>query len=503
MNLNGLTVRELLELPVMQQAKLVSGEQGLDRIVRYIDIWEVPDIRGWLREGEMILTTGYSTRNEPALLVGLIEQLALVNGAGVAIKLERFIDRIPQEMIDKSNEYHVPVIQLPTGMPYIDITYSVMEQILNRQAVLLKRSEEVYRALTGLVLSNKGIQVVADSVSELIHSPIWLLDKEGEVVVASPSGHPLALSGSNRQWEVHGDNKTWGKLVVGKRNLDELELMLIEQARLVFSLELMRNKIAEDTERRLRGTFFEELILNPAPDKQVTESRGVQLELAPEWIWRVAVIEADQPFIDYEAPAVSEMNDFIIKESAARKVHSHLQIHSGKMILFLPAVQTADADKWSKVLFDQVERRDGLRIGFGNPGKLHEMYKSFNEARTAVSMGYRLNKHRKSFKYDEFAMLQLLLEETDRSRLARFVEARVGKLLEHDRLHGTNYVLTLYHYLATGGSLHETANRLYIHRNSVNYRLDRIKAIARFDLGNAGTRYELYLCTAYCLLNQD
>ncbi|WP_223066312.1 PucR family transcriptional regulator [Paenibacillus caui] len=511
MNLKGLTVREMLELPVMEHARLVSGEQGLDRIVQYIDIWEVPDIRGWLREGEMILTTGYSTRNEPSLLADLIDQLAQVNGAGVAIKPERFIPQIPQEMIDKSNLLHIPIIQLPAGMPYIDITYNVMEQILSRQAALLRRSEEVYKALTGLVLNNKGIQVVADNVSELIKTPIWIVDKAGEVLASSPQGNPFHPSKANRQWEVNVDNKILGKFVVEKQELDELELMLIEQARLVFSLEMMRNKIADDTERRLRGTFFEELILNAATDEQVTESRGRQLGLAPDWSWEVAVIEADQPFVDYESSIVPKLNDFVMKESAVRKVRPQIQIHAGRLVLFLPSVRSVNSEgqyhggptssTWSDALSEQLKRWKSLRIGIGKSCSLFETHRSYNEARTAVSIGYKLNNDRQLFKYSEVEMLELLLDLAEGTRLAVFVKEKIGRLAEHDKANGTNYVLTLYHYLASGGSLNETANRLYIHRNSVNYRMDRIKAIANLDLGSALSRFELYLCTAYYLIN--
>lgn len=511
MNLKGLTVRDMLQLPVMEHSKLISGEQGLDRIVQYIDIWEVPDIGNWLREGEMVLTTGYSTRNNPSLLAVMIERLAQVNGAGVAIKPERFIPHIPQEMIDKSNLYHVPIIQLPIGMAYIDITYNVMEQILNRQAVLLKRSEEVNKALTGLVLNNRGIQVVADNVSELIDSPIWIVDKSGEVIASSPKGYPYGSSKDHRQWEVSVDNKLLGRFVVEKRELDELDLMLIEQARLVFSLELMRDKIAADTEDRLRGTFFEELILNTVADERVTVSRGRQLGLAPDWSWEVAVIEADEPFYNDESAIVAAIQALMRKESAARKVRSQLQIHGGKIVLFLPSVKTAGLDSrpqdedmpvlWSDALYGHLKQWESVRIGIGQPCSLFEAHRSYNEARTAVSIGFRLNGERQLFTYTEVEMIQLLLESIDPLRLGRFVEEKIGKLIEHDKANGTNYVSTLYHYLATGGSLNETSNRMYIHRNSVNYRMDRIKTIASLDLGNARSRFDLYLCTAFYLLN--
>lgn len=509
MSLKGFTVREMLKLPVMEHAVLISGEKGLDRIVQYVDIWEVPDIGDWLREGEMVLTTGYSTRNNPSLLAEMVEQLAKVNGAGVAIKPERFIPHIPQEMIDKSNLYDVPIIQLPSGMAYIDITYNVMEQILSRQAVLLKRSEEVNKALTGLVLNNKGIQVVADKVSELIGSPIWVVGKGGEVIASSPVKYPYEASRKHRQWEVNADQRILGKFVVEKQELDELDLMLIEQARLVFSLELMRNKIAADTESRLRGTFFEELILNPAADERLATSRGLQLGLAPDWTWEVAVLEGDEPFYSDESEIAVSIGAHIHEVSEARRIRSHLQIYGGKIVMFLPTSKSDIKDDspardkpflWSEVLREQLGSWESVRAGMSRPCSLYEAHRGYGEARTAVSIGSKLNPGHPLFQYKEVEMIQLLLESTDPVRLGKFVKERIGSLAEYDKENGTSYMFTLYHYLATGGSLNETSKRLYIHRNSVNYRMDRIKSILGMDIGQALNRYELYLCTAYYLL---
>lgn len=51
-------------LPVLKDARVISGKQGLCRVVQFIDIMEVSDIDGWLREGELLLTTAYSLRND-------------------------------------------------------------------------------------------------------------------------------------------------------------------------------------------------------------------------------------------------------------------------------------------------------------------------------------------------------------------------------------------------------------------------------------------------------
>ncbi|RKN83960.1 PucR family transcriptional regulator ligand-binding domain-containing protein [Paenibacillus ginsengarvi] len=82
----------------------------------------MPDVKGWLREGELILTTGYSVRHDPALLEDVIEQLAQANAAGLAIKPERFLTEIPKDVIAKSNDHHIPIIEIPANIPHIDST---------------------------------------------------------------------------------------------------------------------------------------------------------------------------------------------------------------------------------------------------------------------------------------------------------------------------------------------------------------------------------------------
>lgn len=127
----GVSVREILRLPILKDAKVVSGIEGLDRIVRSIDNMEVPEIKPWLREGEILLTTTYPIRQEPSLLTQLVEDLAQVGAAALAFKPGRFIQEIPNEMIEASNRYQLPVITIPVDIPFIDITNAVMELVLN------------------------------------------------------------------------------------------------------------------------------------------------------------------------------------------------------------------------------------------------------------------------------------------------------------------------------------------------------------------------------------
>lgn len=515
MNFKGMTVKELLQLPILKEAKLIGGEKGLDRIVSCIDIMEVPDVKEWLREGELILTTGYSIRHDPALLLDLVEQMALAGAAALAIKPERFIADIPLEAIAKSNFYNLPIIQLPVGTPYIDITYNVMEQIIDRQAALLRRSEQVYKTLTNLVLNNSGIQVVADNVAELVKSAISVIGVNGEVLVSSPPDAPYHPNSSHRTryWDITVDKQYVGKLIVEKEHLDELELVCIEQARLVFSLELMRRKIAYDTEVSLRGSFFEDLLMGLPISRPELENKGQKLGLVPEWLWEVCIIEGETSILDEKSPFLSELNELIHLESGNRKVSCHIQRQGERLILLLATGKTGEPAKknpadnaypkeWKKALNPLINKWKRVRAGIGSNRSLWEVHRSYVEAKKAITIGIRLDNEQNFFSFDELEMFHLLMESYDYVNFDTLIDRKIGKLALYDKDNHTDLVTTFYYYLATGGSLIETANRLFVHRNSVKYRMDRIKEISEIDLNTALSRSVYYLCTTFYLLKK-
>ena len=75
----------------------------------------------------------------------------------------------------------------------------------------------------------------------------------------------------------------------------------------------------------------------------------------------------------------------------------------------------------------------------------------------------------------------LLRELAADSALEPF-RALVEPLQEHDRMRHSDLVLTLRTYFAAGGNASEAADRLFLHRNSMLYRMERIQKLTGLDL---------------------
>ncbi|MBI4336614.1 MAG: helix-turn-helix domain-containing protein [Chloroflexi bacterium] len=91
------------------------------------------------------------------------------------------------------------------------------------------------------------------------------------------------------------------------------------------------------------------------------------------------------------------------------------------------------------------------------------------------------------------ALRRELARMRDNTHLRAAWQEVVAPLAAYDLDHGTDLRATLEAYLLSGGSVTATAEHLFLHRNSVMYRLQRIRDIAGLDPQEPKTRLLLTL----------
>jgi len=107
------TVHDLLKLPILSEAKIVAGENGQKRLIKSVSFLEGPDSINWVMPHDLLLTNAYPLYEDPNLKKNFINELAAKDVSAVAIKLNRFMQSIPEEMIQQANENSFPIIILP------------------------------------------------------------------------------------------------------------------------------------------------------------------------------------------------------------------------------------------------------------------------------------------------------------------------------------------------------------------------------------------------------
>jgi DNA-binding PucR family transcriptional regulator len=86
-----------------------------------------------------------------------------------------------------------------------------------------------------------------------------------------------------------------------------------------------------------------------------------------------------------------------------------------------------------------------------------------------------------------------LLRELAHGRALEPFRALVEPLVEHDRERQSDLVQTLKVYFDAGANASEAADRLFLHRNSMLYRLSRVEKLTGLDLKDPRARLALQL----------
>ncbi|MDT5027179.1 MAG: PucR family transcriptional regulator, purine catabolism regulatory protein, partial [Micromonosporaceae bacterium] len=175
----GLRVREVLEAPCLANARVLAGAGGLDRIVQRLNVMEVPDILPWVKPHELLLTTGYPVRDDPEALVRLVGALDDRGLAALAIKLHRYLDEVPPGLLEEADRRDFPIIEFPEDVGFDDVLNEVLGTLLNRQAALAARSEEVHRALVSVVLEGGDLTDLAQELATILGGPVLVTTPDG------------------------------------------------------------------------------------------------------------------------------------------------------------------------------------------------------------------------------------------------------------------------------------------------------------------------------------
>ncbi|MFG1764322.1 PucR family transcriptional regulator [Micromonospora parva] len=315
------TVREVLALdPVRHGApRVVAGDDGLDRPVRWVHVAEVPDIATLLGGGELVLTTGIGLPADDAGLRAFIGDLADVGVSGLVVELgRRYVSGVPRVMAAAADRRGLPLVELRRATPFVRITEAVHALIVDAQLTELRATEEIHQRFNDLSVEGADTAEVIRQAAELSGCPVVLENLSRQVLGYDPAGESaeLLLDG----WEQHSRrirpagrtaydlDSGWLVTTVGARGQDWGRLLLrwpasgdmpsaqageptagpptrltilIERAASTLALGRLIRRDAEGLERQIHRTLLTALLDHSRPVDEVglrAKALGVVLD---------------------------------------------------------------------------------------------------------------------------------------------------------------------------------------------------------------------------------
>jgi PucR family transcriptional regulator, purine catabolism regulatory protein len=446
---------------------------------------------------------------------------------------------VPPALLEAASERGLPVFEVPYDLPFIAVTEAAFSRLVNEQYAVLRRALAAQERLERIVLSERGVQALAAALASLIGAAVVIFDARGETLAQHSFRRTLdAETLATLQTEVrerarrrearafvpsieHGNRglalpvladggppgapgrpapEAWLLALKDSGPLTDFDRLTLHQAVTIVALELLRTRVAGDTERRLAGDLLEAVVCG--------ELTGVELarRLGPFGLAdRVAALVVAAPGSGRDAGARTEAALYgALREEATRA----LVACTGNLICAL--VPGLDEDELF-ALSERVAARSAqelgapVRLGAGRGVPGGEARRSFHEARCALEAmslavhapganGHGTPRPRSEVAtYRQLGSFQLLLSLQDDEALRLFCDSILGPIEASEGHYGGELMRSLEAFIEENGQWERAARRLYCHRHTLRYRIRRVEELTGRNLASARDRIEFWL----------
>jgi len=524
----GFTVRSLFDVPQLRDAVLLGGEAGLDRPISRINVMEVPDVIDWVRPGELLMTTGYPFKHDPEVLVTLVAQLAGKGVVALGVKTKRFFDEVPKAAIETAERLGFPLIELPPSTTFSDVVREVMERVLVSESKDLSILQGRVQRLSHVLLHGDGLPAYLNHLQTMIRNPVVLLDPHNRIA-ASSEAEPIVAQVAEEEWSVFrtGQRLETNVLQVGDRSVrvhvaavpdgqirPYLMLILeyaseygpVDTLTINWAGRLLGFEISNLLARKTIETKYFDQFLQDWLAGRIVSSDDLRLRAeACGWpLSEEAKYEAGVASFREKKPGVKELQDIAKKlnwECDSRKCEAKWTVLEGELVVLF--TRRSDAypplpreigpePVWTHLRPLFQDKPVSLCLG-RETEKQSDVAGSYRDAKRAADVRKACGIEDEVVRYGGLGVYLLLYRLLGTEELEEFQRLYLHPLLEMDRKQQGALLATLRHYFESNCNAKETAERMFVHYNTINYRLERIKSELGMRLDDPGTKLLLQL----------
>ena len=376
----------------------------------------------------------------------------------------------------------------------------------------LRRGMLIHERLTKVEAAGEGAAGIAKALHDLTGMPVAVEDRYGNLSAwaglcqPDPYPKPSAYERARllRRLMTAGRSVRDGDRVVAlasprpgvlgllalidpDHRASDTDVMAIEHGATVLAVELARLRGLADTELRVRRELVQDLLTGTDDESAYLRAEALDYDLGPPH--QVAVVEVTDG-----SPADEDV--LLAARRALRQQHlaALLGTVAGAVVVVAPRGGT----DWEAFRMATVAQLGGggCRLGVGEPYPQPSMLpRSLREAQLALRLQKASSAAERTSAFADLDVLRMLASVEDLADVEGYVRKWLGGLADYDQRKHTQLVQTLTRYLQHGGGYEATSRALSVHRSTLKYRLQRIRELTGFDLGDPETRFNLELAT--------
>ena len=516
-------IQDVLKDKRFSEFSLLAGLSGVGNAISTVTVIDTPDGAKWLSGGEFVITTAYMLKDDEEALLRFIRTLKARKASALGIKQGRYIENIPDSALALSDDLGLPLLLIPQKFPYADIINPILSELVNQQTNRLIQANLIHTKFTELAVSDASIPDILSAFMSIVGVPtaffdfetaqIWYSDSESSLAQHLKTERILSHRDIDRaRYDLHliaNQNRRFGVLVFEKGVLErEMEedggTALIRERDPGFKIALenaatniilreqtiiSNRQVAE----RYKGLLIQDILIHNIKSETEIHNRaeifgwdfhdgGIVLEVDINNIKQ----RFKRNFSNNTSKMLEEMSTEIFDISIREILRFYPNAHYVKLsdiIIFVLSIRPKERKQMEKQIAEAFSRIQKsienipFTISFGI-GRYYEnieqIYLSYQEAREVIRLSYMFSWFNRILYYEKMDLFRIFLPVLDNQEALEACRNCLQPLLDYDRKNGKNMLETLQVVSECDWNLKLAAERMFLHPNSVKYRMEQI-----------------------------
>ncbi len=534
----SLTVSDCLKLPSLRAAKVVAGHAGLSHIVNNVSVLEIYDaalfsLDAAVNDSDMTLTSFGAIADDYALQCKHIEHMHHCGDAAVVIYyVGIFLKEIHPSLIETADRLGFPLILMPEGRMdcfYREVLYDVYKAIFHAKNKEKDLINHVVALFSRLPVDRKNLPNLLRLISDSLKCTVLLSDTVMNNVCLSkyPASNDITASDIHQIYEntncsdAHGAESVWQErplrifrvpfTAFEYRNfsiyaIDESGFLTMDDMYDVVALLEIFSKLWDlDADNILENSLISSILDGDSEKmRQISAKLSIDIHAINTSIFLRPAFSGLEPQDKLRLQREMVQQIKTCSDDWGKTVI--VDTYESLIVSFTMYSSTNNTDK--EYLQDMTERLDTLCTNytisfFPCDNKAEETRKTYLLYSETIPLAIRIFPWRKLFSYGDILFAHqcesLCCEKEDAFRICRNILKPLLEDADSDALLET---LTVF-YLDEDCDVKNTAARLYVHRNTIQYRLTKVRAITNFKTNDMLANHLMHQAVACYRLHPE
>lgn len=449
----------------------------------------------------------------------------LAAAGAAALALDATAYSAVDEWIRAARRTAIPLLIAADAEALETLRSEVLDAVLDHQAALLQREDEVHRFLVRIVLAGGSLRDLCESLAGFFDGAAMVTTTDGRVLASAGvdgqldgvmaldcfdrtgrlivEDEPVGVRAGHLAGRAGQDRRALVRIVAGSSDhgllavfcpahaLTETDVHMLERAAAVAALAITKEHAVAAVESKYRAEFLRDALAERAgsPAEAIAHAASLGWDIDRPMVVVVAETDEDDAVTARAPQEVRALQERFVRAwvQAVRTRDASIPVagFSQEVITLLPVPDGADSASVMRMVGDiaRVVRGDGgggrrsFSTGVSRATDVLGLAAAYSEALRAVSVGRQMHGESALTHVDALGIYRLLALVPDSADLRQFVEDALGDLAHDGSPDNADLRRTLSVLIDTNMNVAETARLMFFHYNTLRYRIAKLEKL--------------------------